>query len=129
MKQRMSEDVLIKYLLGEGSAEETLKIETWAAASSANARKLEEVKIILETSKRLAQVSPLGEVEAWERFKVKRAAVKNEPAKVIPISANRNWLKIAAAVVLLIAGSWIAYYLYNGQNGASVDWVSLKTTK
>jgi len=128
MKKRMSEDILIKYLLGEGSPAEAVEIEAWAAANSANAKKLEEVKIILETSKRLAQVSPLGEVEAWEKFKNKRAAAKNEPAKVIPISTNTNWLRIAAAVVFLIAGGWIAYYLYNGQKDASADWVNLRAT-
>lgn len=128
MKKRMSEDILIKYLLGEGSPAEAVEIEAWAAANSANAKKLEEVKIILETSKRLAQASPLGEVEAWEKFKTKRAAAKSEPAKVIPISTNTNWLRIAAAVVFLIAGGWIAYYLYNGQKDASADWVNLRAT-
>jgi len=128
MKQRMSEDILIKYLLGEGSPAEALEIEAWAAANSANAKKLEEVKIILETSKRLAQVSPLSEVEAWEKFKNKRAAAKNEPARVIPMSANTNWLRIAAAVIFLIGGGWIAYYLYSGQKGASAGWVNVKAT-
>jgi transmembrane sensor len=128
MKQRMSEDILIKYLLGEGSPAEALEIEAWAAANSANAKKLEEVKIILETSKRLAQVSPLDEVEAWEKFKDKRAAAKNEPARVIPMSANTNWLRIAAAIIFLIGGAWIGYYLYSGQKGASADWVNIKAT-
>jgi transmembrane sensor len=125
MKQRMSEELLIKYLLGEGSPNEALEIEAWAAASNANARKLEEVKIILETSKRLARVSPLDETEAWEKFKNKRASAKNEQARVVPISTNTNWLRIAAAVVVLIGGGWIAYYLYNGENGAH-NWVTLK---
>lgn len=128
MKKRMSEDILIKYLLGEGSPAEALEIEAWAAANSHNAKKLEEVKIILESSKRLAQVSPLGEVEAWEKFKNKRAAAKSEPAKVISITTNTNWLRIAAAVIFLVAGGWIAYYLYSGQKDASADWVNLKAT-
>ncbi|MDB5090850.1 MAG: FecR family protein [Mucilaginibacter sp.] len=128
MKQRMSEDLLIKYLLGEGSPAEAFEIEAWAAANSANAKKLEEVKIILETSKRLAQVSPLSEIEAWEKFKSKRAAAKDEPVRVIPMSANTNWLRIAAAVIFLIGGGWIGYYLYSGQKGASADWVNVKAT-
>jgi len=128
MKQRMSEDILIKYLLGEGSPAEALEIEAWAAANSANAKKLEEVKIILETTKRLAQVSPLGEAEAWEKFKEKRAAAKNEPARVIPFTANTNWLRIAAAVIFLIGDGWIGYYLYSGQKSASANWVNIKAT-
>jgi transmembrane sensor len=98
------------------------------AASSANARKLEEVKIILETSKRLARVSPVDETEAWERFKNKRASAKKEQARVVSISAYTNWLRIAAAVLILIGGGWIAYYLYNGENGRSANWVTLTAT-
>jgi len=122
MKQDMSEDILIKYILGEASADEGQEIETWKRANHANAKKFEEVKIILETGKRLAQVSPLGEAEAWEKFKEKRATANREPVKVVSInrnkSANTNWLRIAAAAILLIGGGWIGYSLYQ-QNAAN----------
>jgi transmembrane sensor len=127
MKQDMSEDILIKYILGEATIAEGQEIETWIAANSANAKKFEQVKIILETSKRLAQVSPLGETEAWEKFKEKRAA-RREPAKVRSISSNTGWLRIAAAVVFLIGGGWIAYYLYDQRGGNPAELVSIKTT-
>lgn len=123
MKQDMSEDILIKYILGEADAAEVQDIETWTAASNANAKKFEEVKVILETSKRLAQVSPLDEAEAWEKFKVKRASGKQEPAKVVSINRNTAWLRIAAAVVFLIGGGWIAYHLY--EQNASTTLVSI----
>jgi len=128
MKQDMNEEILIKYILGEADAAEGREVEAWAALSNANAKKLEEVKIILETSKRLAQVSPLGEAEAWEKFKTKRAASKNQSAKIIPISTNTNWLRIAAAVIFLIGGGWIGYYIYSSQKGSSAEWVNLKAT-
>jgi transmembrane sensor len=120
MKQDMSEDILIKYILGEASTDEGQEIETWKSANHANAKKFEEVKIILETGKRLADVSPLGEAEAWEKFKEKRASGRQEPAKVVSInrSTNTSWLRIAAAVVLLIGGGWIGYALYQ-QNAAN----------
>ena len=120
MKQDMSEDILIKYILGEASTDEGEEIETWKRANHANAKKFEEVKIILETSKRLAEVSPLGEAEAWEKFKEKRATGTQEPAKVVSINRNTgtNWLPIAAAAVLLIGGGWIGYALYQ-QNAAN----------
>jgi ferric-dicitrate binding protein FerR (iron transport regulator) len=127
MKQDMSEDILIKYILGEATIAEGQEIETWIAASSVNAKKFEQVKIILETSKRLAQVSPLGETEAWEKFKEKRAT-RREPAKVRSISSNTGWLRIAAAVVFLIGGGWIAYYLYDQRGGNPAELVSIKTT-
>jgi len=120
MKQDMSEDILIKYILGEASTDEGKEIETWKRANHTNAKKFEEVKIILETSKRLAEVSPLAEAEAWEKFKEKRAAGRQESAKVVSINRNTgtNWLRIAAAAVLLIGGGWIGYALYQ-QNAAT----------
>jgi ferric-dicitrate binding protein FerR (iron transport regulator) len=127
MKQDMSEDILIKYILGEATKAEGQEIETWIAGNNANAKKFEQVKIILETSKRLAQVSPLGETEAWEKFKEKRAT-KREPAKVRSINANTSWLRIAAAVVFLIGGGWIAYYLYDQRGGNPAELVSIKAT-
>jgi len=120
MKQDMSEDILIKYILGEASTDEGQEVETWKRANHANAKKFEEVKIILETGKRLAEVSPLGEAEAWEKFKEKRATGTQEAAKVVSINRNTgtNWLRIAAAAVLLIGGGWIGYALYQ-QNAAN----------
>lgn len=128
MKQDMSEDILIKYILGEADAAETQDIETWVAANNAHAKKFEEVKIILETSKRLAQVSPLDEAEAWEKFKVKRETSNTEPAKVVSINRGRQsgssgispMLRIAAAVVFLIGGGWIAYQLYEQKAATTV---------
>jgi transmembrane sensor len=118
MKQDMSEDILIKYILGEASTDEGQEIETWKSANHANAKKFEEVKIILETSKRLAEVSPLSEAEAWEKFKEKRATTQREPAKVVSMNRSTGWLRIAAAAVLLIGGGWIGYALYQ-QNAAT----------
>lgn len=127
MKQRVSEDLLIKYLLDEASADEALEVEAWKAIRSANARKLEEIKIILETSKRLAQASPLDETEAWERFKSKRGQAKNEQGRLVPMRVHSNWLRIAAAALLFIGGGWMAYYFYHGKSGGSANWVILKT--
>ena len=120
MKQDMSEDILIKYILGEASTHEGQEIETWKSANHANAKKFEEVKVILETGKRLAEVSPLSEADAWEKFKEIRATAQREPAKVVPMNrnTNTNWLRIAAAAVLLIGCGWIGYSLYQ-QNAAN----------
>ncbi|WP_158800030.1 FecR family protein [Pedobacter sp. L105] len=122
----MSEDLLIKYLLGEGSNDEALKVEAWAAASSANTRKLEEIKTILETSNRLAQVSPMDETEAWERFKSKRDTTRNEKVRITPMRVYANWLKIAAVMFLLTAGGWMASYLYSSKSGESAGWITLR---
>jgi transmembrane sensor len=58
MKQDVTEDLLIRYVLGEASESEIKEITTWINASDANARQFEQTKFILETSKNLAQASP-----------------------------------------------------------------------
>ncbi len=126
MKQDMSEDILIKFILGEATAAEAREVKDWIAISSANAKKLEDIKAILETSERLGQVSSLGETEAWENFKRKRALANKQPAKVIPIRTSTNWLRIAVAVLLLIGSGWGALYLYNGQKGAALGEANLR---
>jgi anti-sigma factor RsiW len=40
MKQDMSEDILIKYILGEATKAEGQEIETWIAGNNANAKKI-----------------------------------------------------------------------------------------
>ncbi len=126
MKKQMSDDLLTKYLLGESSPDEVLEVEAWAAADSDNARKLQDMKIILETSHRLAQASPLTETEAWERFKRKREAAINEKTKDIPLRAYQTWLRIAAVLLVFVGGGWMAYYFYNIRSNSSTDWISLK---
>jgi ferric-dicitrate binding protein FerR (iron transport regulator) len=130
MKQDMSEDILIKYILEEAAADEITEVETWIATDAANAKKFGELKMLLEASKRLAQESPLGEAEAWARFKDLRATGKQGPAKISTMTNRQGyyrWLQVAAAVILLIGGGWLTYYFYNGQQ-SSAAWVSLKAT-
>jgi len=128
MKQKMDEDILVKFILGEATANEVREVNAWIAVSDENARELERIRVILETSSRLAQVSPLGEAEAWGNFKRKRALANEQPAKVIPIKTGTNWLRIAAAVLFLIGCGWGVLRLYNGQKATTQEWVNLKAT-
>lgn len=129
MKQQMSENLLIRYLVGESNPEEAREVETWTTVSSANARKLKELKIILDTSKHLVEVSPVDETEAWERFKGKRDKAENQRAEITPIRAYTNWLKVAAVVFLLTGAGWMASYWYTGNNDGSAEWITLRAEK
>lgn len=126
MKPEERENLLIRFVLGEATAAEAREIETWIAASSTNARKFEEIKLILDAGRRLAQDSPLAEVEAWEKFKRNRDLANRQPAKVVPIKMHTNWLRVAAAMLFLMGSGWAAFYLYNGQKGAAPEWVNVK---
>jgi len=112
MKQDEREDLLIRYILGEASESEAREITAWINASEANARRFEQTKFILETSEQLAQVSPLTEGVAWDRFKDKRVALKNEPP-VRTIALFNNWFRIAASVLLVTGAAWVGYHFYD----------------
>ena len=122
MKQDATEDLLIRYVLGEASESEIKEITSWINASDANARQFEQIKFILETSKNLAQVSPVSETEAWDRFKEKRDTVKATPVRSI-VRLN-SWLRIAAAVLLVTGAAWAGYYFYTLQ-GKAPEFITL----
>ncbi|MGZ3873893.1 MAG: FecR domain-containing protein [Mucilaginibacter sp.] len=126
MKPEERENLLIRFVLGEATAAEAREIETWIAASSANTRKFEEIKLILDAGRQLAQVSPVGEAEAWEKFTHNRELANRQPAKVVPIKMRTNWLRVAAAVLFLMGSGWAAFYLYNNQKGTAPEWVNVK---
>ena len=115
MKQDVTEDMLIRYALGEANESEVVVITGWINAGEANAQRYEQTKFILETSEKLAQVSPLTEIEAWDRFKEKRETLKSEPP-VRSLGWFNHWLRIAASVLLLAGAGWAGYYVYNQQN-------------
>lgn len=123
MKQDVTEDLLIRYVLGEASESEIREITTWISTSDANARQFEQTKFILETSKNLAQVSPVSETEAWDRFKELRK-VEQIPAPARSIVRLNSWLRIAAAVALVTGAAWAGYYFYSLQ-GKAPEYVTL----
>jgi transmembrane sensor len=123
MKQDVTEDLLIRYALGEASENEIKEITAWINASDANARQFEQTKFILETSKNLAQASPVNETEAWCRFKEKRDAVRST-TPVRSIAGLNGWLRIAATVLVVAGAAWAGYYFYNPQ-GKAPEFVTL----
>jgi transmembrane sensor len=117
MKQDVTEDLLIRYVLGEASESEIREITAWINTSDANARQFEQTKFILETSKNLAQASPVSEPEAWDRFKEKRGTMQ----KVVPIrsiAGLTGWLRVAATVLLVTGAALAGYYFYSHQGKA-----------
>ncbi len=109
----INNDLQVKYLLGEATPEEREQVEQWAAASDANKKQLEQLGYIWAESKKLEATSNVDENAAWQRFK-QRIDTQTTTTKTIPLGRRTNWLRIAATLILLIGGSWMAYlYLYN----------------
>lgn len=127
MKGNMSEDILIKYLLGEANAVEKMETEMWITADLKNAKKLGDLRIILETSKKLAVSSPLNEETAWSNFNARREMQIENPVSLKPVGTQYSWARIAAAVLLISAAGWAYTYLYH-PGGDDSNTVTLSST-
>jgi len=96
----ITDDLLVKYMLGETTGEERAWVEEWLAADAVNKKQFEDFKTIWEESKKLAAVSTVDEDAAWARFKNR---VKNPLQKEAVVRKMNlgGWLKIAALFILV----------------------------
>jgi transmembrane sensor len=130
MKPKISEDILTKYILGEASPKEKELVDEWLEKDADNANHFSQLELILASGKRVAQESPLTEAAAWENFNNYRTSKVHDNGKVhkIGLLSNASWLQIAAAIIVLIGGGWMAYY-FTYQQSSDPKWVNLTATK
>jgi transmembrane sensor len=105
----ISDDLLVKHLLGETDDEEALLVEAWTNASAANKKQFLDLQAIWQESKRLAATSSIDEDAAWNRF---QARLNQPKQKAVVRQMNpRSWLR-AVAIFLIVAGTtYISYTL------------------
>ncbi|WP_214072740.1 FecR domain-containing protein [Mucilaginibacter sp. dw_454] len=113
MKEDIKEDLLIRYILDEADAHERRQVETWLEGGDAPIKRFEQTLFLLNKSRELAKVSPLTEEEAWESFKVRRANAESVPVR--KLNPSFRWLQAAAAVLIIAAGSWAAWFYLHTQ--------------
>ncbi|MEX6690406.1 FecR domain-containing protein [Danxiaibacter flavus] len=107
----MIDDLLVKYLAGEITPDEEQVLNQWINEGAENRKYYNDFRLIWEKSLDLAAKSTMDEHEAWKRFQQRinqkpGAAIVELPRK----KTKRNtWLKIAAAMFFVIAGSAITY--------------------
>lgn len=105
--------LLVKYLLGETTPEESEEVRRWIAADPGHKSYADDLQKIWKESRRLAPPEPVDAFAAWQRF---------EQSGKIPVTAGNGtkqvrieklkkiypWRAVAAAVLLLAAGicSW-----------------------
>ena len=108
----MTDDLLVKFLLGETTSDENQQVNAWLAADPAHRKQFADMELIWKTSKNLESESKLDENAAWDRFKKR---VDQQLAKpLVPVvemepSRNFSWLKFAATVVLLLASALLLF--------------------
>ena len=106
--------LLVKYLLGEATAEEREQVAEWSARDTANRRYFDHFRLLWDTGRALAPDAPVNEEEAWGRFLERRGADRAAPTAPPrgPLAIRRPALRwLAAALVLLLAGAGAWAYL------------------
>jgi transmembrane sensor len=102
----INDDLLVKQLLGEASAEEQEEVKQWLAADPANTAYYNQLKQVWDTSRELAASSVVDENKAWEKFRQRvHTPAENKKPRLIPFP----WIKIAASILFVIGLGWIGY--------------------
>lgn len=128
MDERMNmDDLLIKYLLGEATQDEIVRVEQWLAAGAANRARYEQFETIWGISRQTAIPAPQDTGAALQRFRQRNAAakrpelnghsVKSYPGR--PIRRLRLWRIAAVFAGILLIGAG-AFYRLTRSNIASV---------
>ena len=103
----MSDDLLVKYLLGEVSEKELKEVEDWIRESSVNKNEFDTFRLLWEQSRQLQPAGLSDTDAAWERFQNKISAGK-PASKTIAFPQPYRWLKAAAILLLFAGASWFA---------------------
>lgn len=119
----MNDDLLISYLLGEGTSEERKQIEEWGQGNPSHQHRLDQFRLIWETSKKLGFEGEIDAQASLKRLKEKAAIQRARQPKVMRMG---YWLKIAAAVFLIAGGAW---FYTNRFPAAEVDFLTQENVK
>lgn len=104
----INDELLISYLLQEVSPEQAREVTEWRAHDAANERRFEQFRLIWDSSKNFKADPDIDAYASLRQLK-QRAAEKTRKAKVVSLNNSYTWLKIAAAVLFIIGGSWFYF--------------------
>lgn len=119
----ITDDLLVKYLLGEASPEEQAQVEAWLAESEANGAYYTQLQQVWERSQVLAYTGEVDEEAAWQRFRT-RIHNPQEQAVVRPLRST-GWWRIAALFIVILGVAFFAYTWLTRE--APVQELSLRT--
>lgn len=121
----INHDLLVKYLLGEASAEEQAAVRQWMAASPENERAFLQLQTLWEESRRLAAARTPDTDAAWLRMKSRLQETPATSGAVVPMRRISSWLRVAALFILLAGGLW---WWQATQQEAPVQSLAVQTT-
>lgn len=100
-----------KYLSGNTTPAEVQELESWVSADQENKAQFEGYKKVWLLTKVEQDKAAIDVAGNWQQ--VQKQLFKEE-AKVVPLKPkkqSRKWLSLAAAVTLVLVGSWV-YFTY-----------------
>jgi hypothetical protein len=110
----VTDDMLVKYLLNEVSEAEKKNVVDWISKSAENKNHFNDLKLIWNQSRNLDAHTVADTGEAWKRFE-RRTKTTQDPAKETSVSRSFNWVRMAAAL-LLLAGTGSVLFFMSGRN-------------
>ncbi|WCT14365.1 FecR family protein [Mucilaginibacter jinjuensis] len=116
---KISDDILISYILGEATVIQQEAVEKWRAIDIANERRFTQFKVIWDISSDLNLKPEMDAQASLQRFNQQSLNRQAEPVRIVRLSKSYNWLQIAAAV-LLLAGGALFYILQQRVSHVSV---------
>ena len=109
------DELITKQLAGEASTEEVNQVQAWIALRPENERHYQKMKKVFDLGEKHYQQTSQPEINVdteWNRF-VNTISKKEIPVRsLVPRIQTSVWLRVAAAVLLLIAsGAVINYFI------------------
>ncbi|RZK38396.1 MAG: hypothetical protein EOO90_22460 [Pedobacter sp.] len=106
----MNDEILIKFLLNESSAEEQVEVHNWLNQNDENRSYFSGLQKIWVESKALGTVANRDVDLAWDKFKASTSASE---VKTLKLKPRNVWMRVAAALVFAL-GSWLLYTMFDG---------------
>jgi transmembrane sensor len=105
----INDDLLVKYLLGETTQQETSLVRKWLAVHPDHQKQFDHFKKIWEEIGKQSVQSSVDENDAWLRFRnrIRQAQSEQTPYRKMD---RYGWLRIAA-IFIIIAGSALLYFI------------------
>jgi hypothetical protein len=123
----ITEEVLVRYVLGEASPEERTAVLEWISISRSNKDRVEELKLIWRESGKLGLTPSITTEAAWERFTqrtINKREAYREHIQIRPL----GWLKAAAVLLLLAGGGWLSWLALQKTEGEKITATPLTKT-
>jgi transmembrane sensor len=105
----MNDDLLVKYLVGEATPDESAQVQKWINANKENSQYYNQFKTIWDKSLEVAGMRNIDEDAAYERLQNRiKNTVPIEQAKVKPMRTP-NWVSIAASLIIICTVGYLTF--------------------